>query len=170
MMVEVPESLKIVGLKGKVESSDEFLKSARDFFGDTQVMVQFFNADLILGKEHIESAYEHAKRAFDTGKNISQSLAMEILIYASGEPQIANAIKKVGVKDGGERVVLVADNKVDVKGLIGHLKMERDDEVVKFSEEKLKIFGIEESEISAVPEEKKKDLVLERVAMVDVRK
>jgi KEOPS complex subunit Cgi121 len=170
MMVEVPEVLKIIGLRGKVGSSDELLKTARVFFGDEEVMFQFFNADMILGKEHIESAYEHAKRAFATKRNISQSMAMEILIYVSGEPQIASAIKKVGVSDGNERVVLVTEEKADIQGLIGKIKMEIDDEVLRFSEEKLRTFGIGEKEISAVPLNRRKDLILERVAMVDVRK
>jgi KEOPS complex subunit Cgi121 len=170
MMVEVPEELKTIGLRGKVGSSDELLKAARDLLGDEDVLFQFFNADMILGEEHILSAYEHAKRAFATNRNISQSLAMEILIYVSGEPQIASAIKKVGVSDGCERIVMVVAGVVDVDGLLEKLNMKRDDEVLEFSEEKLRTFGIGEKEISAVPQNRRKDLILERVAMVDVRK
>ncbi len=162
--------LNIMGLRGKVESSQGFLEAAREFLGDKKALFQFFNADLILGREHIESAYEHARRTFDTKKNISQSMAMEILIYVSGEVQIANAIRKVGVSDGNERIALVAQEGLDIEGLIGELNLERDDDVLEFSEKKLRNFGISEKEIAAVPQGKRKDLVLERVAMVDVRK
>jgi KEOPS complex subunit Cgi121 len=169
-MVEVHEKLRIIGLRGKVESSEEFIKSARDLFGKGNLMFQFFDADLVLGKEHILSAYEHARRAFETEKNISQSMAMEILIYLSGEPQIVNAIKKAGIKDGCERIALVADEDLDVEGFLKSMRLERDDEVLKFTESKARAFGIGKEEISAVGKDRIKDLVLERVAMVDVRK
>jgi KEOPS complex subunit Cgi121 len=170
MMVEIPENLKIVGLRGKVDSSDEFLKKAKKSFGEKKALVQFFNADMILGKEHIESAIEHARRAFRTNKNVSQSMAMEILIYVSGEPQIASAIKKVGITDNCKRIAMVVDDKIEIEVLLKDLNMELDDEVLKFTEEKALAFGIKEEEIFAVEKGKRRDLVLERVAMVDVRK
>lgn len=168
-MVKVLDNLRIIGLRGRVESSDEFLKTVRNSLGD-DVLYQFFDADVVLGKEHIVSAIDHARRAFDDKKNISQSLVMEILIYVSGEPQIANAIKKVGVKDGCERIALVVDEKMDVEGFIKDMNMERDDEVLRFTESKALAFGIGKEELSAVEKDRIKDLVLERVAMVDVRK
>jgi KEOPS complex subunit Cgi121 len=170
MMVEGPKNLNIIGLKGKAESSEKFIKSARDLLGNGDSMFQFFDADFILGEEHILVAYEHAMRAFETKKNISKSMAMEILVYVSGEPQIANALKKVGVKDGCERMVLVAHEDLDVKTLISHLNLKKADDVLKCTKAKLENFGIGGLEISAVDKDKIKDLILERVAMVDVRK
>ena len=167
-MVEVSEKLNIIGFRGRVDFAEKFIKSARGHFGDE--LFQFFDADLIVGKEHILSAVEHAKRAFESKRNISLSLAMEILIYVSGEPQIANALKKVGIKDNCERIALVADDKLDVESFLKRMNMQRDDEVLKCSEAKVQAFGIGEDEISAVGKDRIGDLVLERVAMVDVRK
>lgn len=169
-MVEVPKKLNIIGLRGKVESSEEFIKSARELLGNGNSMFQFFDADFVLGKEHILWAYEHARRAFETNKNISKSMAMEILVYVSGEPQIANALKKVGIKDGCERIALVANENLDVEDLISHLNLKKADDVLKCTKDKLEKFGINEQEISAVDKDKIKDLILERVAMVDVKK
>lgn len=167
-MKEILGTLNIIGLRGKVVSSEEFIRSAGEWFGST--LFQFFDADMILGKEHILSAVEHAKRAFESGKNISQSMAMEILVYVSGEPQIANALKKVGIKDGCERIALVTDENLDVEDFLKSMKLERDDEVLNFTELKARNFGIGEEEMSAVGRDRIGDLVLERVAMIDVRK
>jgi len=59
---------------------------------------------------------------------------------------------------------------VDIEGLLTHLNLKREDDVLECKKFKLKEFGITDEEISAMDEKKLKDLVLERVAMVDVRK
>ncbi len=174
MMSSIPQNIQIIGCRGKIESAEKFIEDARDhvlkFYSDGEFLLQFLDADKILGKEHVHSAIEHAQRAFERKKNISSTLAMEILIYAAGEPQISNALAKIGLKDGCERIAMVVDGKLDIEGLLAHLNLKRDDEVLEFKEFKLKEFGISENEISTVGKEKLKDLVLERVAMVDVSK
>lgn len=174
MMSTMPQNLQIIGCRGKIESADKFIEDARDhiskFFSEKEVLLQFLDADKILGKEHIHSAIEHAQRAFKRKNNISSTMAMEILIYAAGEPQISNALEKIGLKDGSERIAMVVDGKLDIEGLLAHLNLKRDDEILEYKDFKLREFGISENEISTVGKEKLKDLVLERVAMVDVRK
>jgi KEOPS complex subunit Cgi121 len=169
-MMPSQSEIKIIGCRGEVQSSELFLKKAHDFVKDPGVLLQFLNADYVLGEEHVLSAYEHAKRAFDSKKNISKSLAMEILVYVSGEPQIANALEMVGIKDGCESIVLVVDGKLDAEELVTHLNLKMDNDVLKCDKKKLENFGIGKPEISAVDKDKIKDLILERVAMVDVRK
>lgn len=174
MMSDIPGNVEIIGCRGKVDSVDEFIQHARDFLSDyesqDEMLLQFLDADFVLGKEHILSAIEYAHRAFERKDNISSSMAMEILIYAAGEPQINNAIKKIGLKDGCERIAIIMDEKLDEEAFLSHLNLERDDEVLAFQEFKLMKFGIEERELTTVKKEKLKDLVLERIAMVDVRK
>lgn len=169
-MMSSQSEIKIIGCKGEIHSVELFIKKAQEFVKDLKLLIQFLNADYVLGEEHILSAYEHAKRAFDAKENISKSMAMEILVYVSGEPQIANALDKVGIKDGCERIVLVLDGALDVEGLISHLNLQMDNDVLKCTKAKLDNFGIKKQEISAVDKDKITDLILERVAMVDVRK
>jgi len=173
-MSTMPKDLQIIGCRGKIESAEKFIKDARDyvskFHSGGEVLLQFLNADKILGQEHIYSAIEHAHRAFERKKNISSTMAMEILIYAAGESQISNALAKIGLKDGCERIAVVADGKLDINGLLAHLNLKKDDEVLDYKDFKLREFGISENEISTVGKKKLKDLVLERVAMVDVSK
>jgi KEOPS complex subunit Cgi121 len=167
-MSEVPGNITVIGLRGNVGHVDDFINNAQEFTQDRTL--QFFDAELILGKEHIISGWIHAQRAFERGDNISSSLKMELLIYVSGEVQIASALKKVGIKNGCEKLVLVVEGDLDIEGLISHLNLQRDDQVLNWSESKLRAYGIGEDEISAVDTNKIKDLILERVAMVDVKK
>ncbi len=174
MMSTISQDLKIIGCKGNIESVEKFLQDAQDyiskFYSGKEVLLQFLDADKVLGKEHILSAIEHALRAFERKENISSTKAMEILIYVAGEPQINSALAKVGVRDGCKRVALIAHKKMNIEGLLTHLNLKRDDDVLEFKKFKLKESGISDEEISSLDEEKIKDLVLERVAMVDVRK
>ena len=161
---------KIFGATGKVDSQKEFISRAREFIFDSDSLLQFIDADKVLGKEHMLSAVEHAYRSFERKENISSSKAMEILIYAAGEPQISMALEKIGLKDGCENIALVIDGDLDINDLLAHLELERDDEVLEYKEFKLKEFGIGKGEITAVEKDKIKELVLERVSMVDVKK
>lgn len=170
MMPKMQKNISILGGRGRVDSADKFIKRARDFIKFDDVLLQFLDADCVLGKEHIYSAIEHAERAFERGDNICTTKAMEILIYAAGEPQINNALERIGLKDGCERIAVIAQDDLDIEGLLDHLDLKRDDEVLEFKEQKLRAFGINEKEISAVEKTKIMDLILERVAMVDVRK
>ena len=174
MMSQMPQNIQIIGAKGKIESVEDFLLKAHTFISDHdskgETLLQFMKADKVLGKEHIISAIEHADRAFTRGKNISTTRSMEILVYAAGEPQIKNALAKVGLKDGCERIAIIIAEGLEVESLLNHLALERDDSVLECDESKLRGFGISEVEISAVENTKLRDLVLERVAMVDVKK
>lgn len=170
MMSKIPKSLKIIGCRGKVESVDGFIKKARDFISNKNILLQFLDAEKVLGREHILSAVEHANRSFERKENISSSKAMEILIYTAGELQISIALEKIGLKDGCENIALVVEGDLDINDILAHLELKRDDEVLEYKEFKLKEFGIGEGEIAAVEKDKIKELVLERVSMVDVKK
>jgi tRNA threonylcarbamoyladenosine modification (KEOPS) complex Cgi121 subunit len=47
-------------------------------------------------------------RAFGTSKNISKTIGTEILLYASAQRQIVDAVKRIGVKPGSSNVAAVA--------------------------------------------------------------
>ena len=91
---------KIIGAKGHISNIDDFLKKINNFCNKNSIIIQVFNAEIIFGRNHILSAYKHAKRAFEQKTNTTNSLAMEILLYASGERQLKLAIPKIGVKKG----------------------------------------------------------------------
>ena len=168
--------IKVVGAKGTVEDVDVFLKQVMDFSRNRSFVVQVFDADVIFGKKHLVSAVEHAVRAFDRKTNTTNSLSMEILLYASGERQLKLAIPKVGIKNGRRNIafVFVKDIKeVDdslIEKLLRDLSLTRDDTVLDGDVDTLRKFGLDERQIKTVTKAKYGDLILEKVAMVDIIK
>jgi len=172
--------IKIVGAQGNIRNVDDFLKKVFSFAQEHRVIIQLFDADVIYGKNHLISAAEHAVRAFERKANTTNSLVMEILLYASGERQLKLAISKMGIKAGKVNVAFVLiDDIKDTKGkisdqltdeLIELLSLKRDDEVLDGNEGTLRKFGISKNEIKTVTKAKYGDLILEKVAMVDIIK
>ncbi len=166
---------------GSIKNVDSFMQQLLLFSKEEQCVVQVFDAKLIYGEDHLISATMHAKRAFQQGTNATNSLALEILLYAAGERQIQKAIKKMGVKKGRQQIVFLLTDSVDLKSkkipekqlihrLLTLFQLPQDEQAPKGNRETLKRFGITDKELSTVPKEKYGDLILERVAMVDVIK
>ncbi len=168
--------IKIIGAQGKVDDVDKLLRKIKQFADENNLIIQIFNADLIYGKNHLVSAVEHAERAFKTNTNATNSLEMEIMLYASGERQIKLAIPKMGVKMGNSKVAFVIFKdkgqiqNSTIDNLIKLIAFRQDDSVLEGNKNTIINFGITEEEIDTVSELKYGDLILEKVAMVDVIK
>jgi KEOPS complex subunit Cgi121 len=159
----------LAGLRGDISDVAEALASARDACrGDASV--QLLRASMVFGRVHLESAADHAIRSFQQGRNISNSLAVETLLYSSGTRQIDKAIEKMGIREGESEIALVAFGEFALDGFLIKTRLEQDDRVLDGDASMLAEFGISEKAVSSVPESKVFDLVLERVAMVDIRK
>ncbi|MCK4459506.1 MAG: hypothetical protein KAU52_07275 [Methanosarcinales archaeon] len=161
----------------EIQDTSVFLSTIGSIASRYDITVQAIDADLIANREHVIAAAEKAIRAMERSENISGDMGMEILLHASGNRQIKKALS-MGVRNGRNNVILVAvgenipdavadelENLVDSSDavdvtLYGPGKR---DSIVSF-------FGITESEIVAVGEVKIPELVLERVALVDVLK
>ena len=156
----------IVGARGRYGSPAHLLSRLQSV-KDGQVLA--LDADLVCGREHLEAAAEHALRSFQRGTNSANSITMETMLFASGERQISRAQEKMSLKEGGEKVALVLfDARPDEVLLVSGLEM--DQEVLDCDEAKLRRFGITAKELQAVPQERARDLVLERVAFVEILK
>jgi KEOPS complex subunit Cgi121 len=173
--------IKLVGAKGNIQDIDLFLKEIQKISEEYSIVIQAMDADWIYVKNHLISAINHAKRAFEQKKNSTNSFAMEILLYASGDRQIQKAIKKIGVKKGSVRVAFIFTNKEKyeieqkiseevIEKVLTIFDLERDDKVLEGDSNTLKKFGITKKELNTLPESKYGDIILEKVAMVDVIK
>ncbi|OGS40062.1 MAG: hypothetical protein A3K77_07640 [Euryarchaeota archaeon RBG_13_31_8] len=165
---------KIIGAKGKISNINKFLEKINSFCEKKNIVIQVFNADMIFGNNHLVSAYEHAIRAFEQETNTSNTLAMEILLYASGERQLKLAIPKIGIKKGQVDVafIFIGDKITDklIDELLQELSLKRDDEVLEGDIITLKKFGLKESELKTVSKDKYGSLILEKIALVDIIK
>lgn len=157
---------EIVGARGAIADPSSLLAKLQSV---KRGQVLALDADLVCGREHLETAVEHAGRSFQRGTNSANNMMMETMLFASGERQISKAREKMGLKDGTERIALVlfGTRKDEVFSVSG---LEEDGSVLECTEAKLSRFGIDPKELRAVPAEKRKDLVLERVAFVEILK
>jgi len=171
----------VVGARGTISNIDEFLRKLLEFATKEQIVVQALNADAVYGKEHLLSAVEHALRSFAQGTNATNSLSLEILLYAAGERQITKAIKKMGIRTGRQKLAFILIDTTQqkrtrktydrsIRRLLSMFHLTPDDTVLKGNNATLKLFGITDQELRTVLKGKYGDLILERVAMVDILK
>ena len=166
--------IKILGAKTIIENVDTFLEQISNFSDKNNLVIQAFNADVIYGKSHLISAVHHAQRAFERKINTTNSIEKEILLYASGERRLKLAIPKIGVVEGNVNVVFVfigdiISNK-HIYEFITIFCLIKDEKVIEGDENTLKRFGLNELEIKTVNKNNYSNLILEKVAMVDIIK
>ncbi|MBN2066444.1 MAG: hypothetical protein JW771_06515 [Candidatus Thermoplasmatota archaeon] len=172
--------IEIIGAQGNISSVENVLEKFQEFCAHHNLAGQMFNAEMIYGKNHLFSSVLHAQRAMISQTNTTNSLAMEILLYASGERQLKHAIPKMGIQTGQTSIVMVLTD-VDsskerhldatfVDNLLQQLDLARNDAVIDGTEETLHHFGITKKERQTVVKDKYEDLILEKVAMVDIIK
>ncbi len=148
--------------------------------------VQFLDASLVAGWEHLLFAALGALNAFKSKVNISGSLGMETLLYSSAQRQIKDAVKLIGIKPSSRHVavlVLASDQKQasDVLKVVSQLLGgEQDDSVLELTDDKIarlrKLFHISAVELVAKAKHKGfekqtfADLVIEHMALLITRR
>jgi tRNA threonylcarbamoyladenosine modification (KEOPS) complex Cgi121 subunit len=146
-------------------SQDKILDSA----AHKGVEVLVLRSDLVFGLDHLRSALFHAKKAMKEHRNASESLAMETLLYASGERQLSSAIKKMAVDSSSSEMVIVqlTEGGMEEARAWQPLPSTRSDMLTR---DALLKFGMTGSELTTVDDRRVMDLVLEKVASVDILK
>lgn len=148
------------------------------------VELQFFNANLIGTWQHLFFAALNALTAFKNKKNISKSIAMETMLYASTTHQIQKALK-LGIKRDLSTIaiLIISSQKDPIKSALQvvsqYINGDPDDAVLNLSKDKeqliQKFFRISDLEIETVM--KNKDfgatltkLIIERMALLLMRR
>ncbi len=166
----------------RISDLNSFLDKIKDIASDCQVQV--FDADRIAGLEHLYFSVLNALNSFESGNRISESPAMEIMLYASGQHQIRKAIDMLGVKPESSRLIVVVLAKSRegsmqaASEILESIRGEQDDEVIELTDEKFEslksIFGVSNEEIEAAfrGSEKKAltSILIERSALLAARK
>ena len=155
-----------------VDDERQFLAGIRRVSMDHASVVVLLNADNMAGIAHVKSAIMHAFRAWKEKTCISNSLEMEILLYAAGSRQCTVATR-FGIRQGWNRVYLCicpADNTVwDL--LCPHVtELHEDWELIDPEKARrlMKLFSITPEELAVAGAGGIRDLVLERVALLEV--
>jgi tRNA threonylcarbamoyladenosine modification (KEOPS) complex Cgi121 subunit len=181
---ETGKYVEITGFRNvKIKDAEEFVEAARKETVQN-VWVQFFDAELVATWQHLYFAVLNGMLAFENGRNISKSVAMEVLLYASAQRQIRKSLQIIGVKRDSANVamILVGDNAESVKTVLSavskRIGTEPCEAPLEVSEEKLlgirEAFGITGREIETIME--KRDvkqalvkLVIERMALLSTQ-
>jgi tRNA threonylcarbamoyladenosine modification (KEOPS) complex Cgi121 subunit len=110
-----------------------------DTFQNTHedVMIQFFNKNLILNSNHIFYAFYHTFKAFRSDTNISNKRNIEFLLYLAINRQIKRAIENFGITD-----LIVS------QGVLDFCIFSRNKNLKTINEDILKIFNAKEKEMN----------------------
>jgi len=165
--------IAIAGFKNvKIEDKDNLINTLQRSVQNG--CVQFFNANLIAGWEHLFFAALNALKSFESKLNISNNLAIEMLLFASAQRQIRKAVELLGIKPESSQIatLIIAETQQRASEALERvsefLNCERDDSVVELTNEKFesikKLFGISHLEFKSKLTRKG----LERPALIDL--
>jgi len=184
MLFDLKEYGKFAEITGynkiKFSQIEEFLKANRKE-KLKNIDLQFFDAQLIASQEHLYFAVLNALLAFKNKTNISKSMAMETILYASAQRQIQKAIQRSGIKpeSASMAVVIIGENPTQIETLLDAITKcvgeEPDGKVLEMSKAKekriIETFEISKREINTVLKDENHfeavvNLVIERVALL----
>lgn len=143
-------NIQIAGFKSKVTDYKHLINELPK--SDNGCTIQLMNAEGIAGRKHVTHATIHAIKSFSRHENIANSLGLEICVRTSGQRQISQALKMLGITSGNIEVCVVAvDCDDNIMETLANLLGERDDVVLEADEDKLKkLYNITEIEANTV--------------------
>ncbi|MGA2681661.1 MAG: KEOPS complex subunit Cgi121 [Candidatus Bathyarchaeia archaeon] len=172
---------EVTGFKGvRFSDAEGFLKESRKRTR-LKVEMQFFDANVIASYRHLYFAVLNALQAFQNKTNLSRSLAVETMLYASAQRQIQKAIQRCGIKPqtANMATTIIGEKPGEIRAMVGEIKAcvgaEPDETVLEMTEVKLErikvVFQIKAEEIKSVMKDECQtdavvNLVVERVALL----
>jgi len=173
-METYPGGFEIRQAKMNVDDCTEFLHTIQSIARQHSTHIVCFNADNLAGRGHAEAAIRYAQRSFFSGKLISNSFEMEALLFAAGSRQ-CNIAALFGIHTHENTVFICScpANERIWNDLSYHMSFVNEmwDEITPEKEERLKKnFGITREELALVGSVRIIDLVLERIALLEVNR
>ena len=170
--------MRLVEGSAAVEDVDSFVADLNGIGDEYGVTVQAFDARYVVSRAHLERAVELAERAFERGENVARDRGVEIMLYAAGRRQIDRALT-LGVSRGRNPVVVLIDapdggpaadeDEANAAAAIEEL-LAPESTLGGYDETRVReFFDVGDPELEAVDGDLA-DVVLERVALLDVEK
>jgi KEOPS complex subunit Cgi121 len=160
----------IAGAKGSKIDPEAVVRTAAEWASSRGAEVCLLDARSVFGRDHLQSAAFHAIRAREARTMSSRSVAMETLLYAAGARQVQDAIRSVGLRQDTTAIGVVLFGPAKVDEFIHDMGWSRDDGVLDAEGKSLEHLGISDREAETVSNRQGADLVLEKVALLDVEK
>ena len=160
----------IAGARAAKVDPEAVVRTATEWGSSRGAEVCLLDARSVFGRDHLESAALHAIRAREARTMSSRSVAMETLLYAAGARQVQNAIRSVGLRSDTTAIGVVLFGSARVDDFIRDMGWTRDDGGLDAEGKPLEHVGISNQTAATVSETRRADLVLEKVALLDVQK
>ncbi|WP_435123676.1 KEOPS complex subunit Cgi121 [Halobaculum sp. D14] len=165
--------MRLVDGRAVIDDLDAFLGDLDAVADDAGCTVQAFDARYVVGRDHLARAVELADRAFTRGENVARDRGIEITLYAAGRRQINEALD-LGVAEGELPVVVLCDGGDEAEAAaedrVRDLLDDSVDALGDYDEALVReFFDVTATELAATDGDLG-DVVLERVALLDVRK
>jgi len=165
-------SYEIRAAIGTIEDRTAFLQNIRAIAEEYDIHIICFNADMLAGMQHAHTAICHAVRSFNEGTMVSNTLEMEALLYAAGSRQCSLAAP-FGIHPGENHLYVCCYPACDgVWDTLSPAIRIVEDSWSSIDSQKqaylVSLFGITPDELAATREDSFIDLVLERIAMLEV--
>jgi KEOPS complex subunit Cgi121 len=165
--------VRIVDGRAAVPDVDAFLADLDEVAATHGATVQAFDARYVVSRAHLARAVTLADRAIDRGEAVARDRGVEILLYAAGRRQIDRALT-MGVAEGPDSPVVVliqgGDEDAAAEAVESLTSLTPAETLGAFEADRVRsFFGIDDRELAAA-DGTLADLVLERVALLDVEK
>ena len=156
--------LKIIGLKGKIDSVSDTLNQINSIKKDSEI-IQLLNADAVAGRRHIQHGVNQAFLAFERDENLANDLSVEICLRCSAQRQISKAVNLLGLKEGSMNLCAVLIDCDDYTSQLSSL-FTLDDDVLTPDVGKLKeIYDINDDELEIIDVE---NILIDRISKLVV--
>ncbi len=157
-------NIQVAGYKSNINNFKQLMYDISKF--NPECTIQLMNAEGIAGKKHVIHATIHAIKSFSRKENISNDLGLEICVRTSGQRQISQALKMLGIKNGDLKVCAVAvDCEENIMEKLQEVLGEREDKVLEADNDKLKeLYGISSIEIETTGSISK--ILMERTSLL----
>ena len=160
----------IAGAKASDVEPEAVVRTVAEWAASRGAEVCLLDARSVFGRDHLQSAALHAIRAREARTMSSRSVAMETLLYAAGARQVQDAIRSLGLRQDTTAIGVVLFGPAKVDDLVHDMGWSRDDGVLDAEGKSLDQLGVSDRQAKTVSDRQRADLVLEKVALLDVEK
>lgn len=164
----------IAGYRGRVASVAALVDAVEAARAGREADVQVVRADRVWDAAHVARAAALAARAVAEGRARAQTVSLEFVRYASGEPQIGKALLRLGITPGEDLPLVcvgfgreAADAVAALAAALGWTPFPECLQGDK-GREALLALGVDPALADAFPPARWGELVLERVALTDL--
>lgn len=157
-------NVQILGFKGTIDSLEETLNLINSIRKDDEI-IQLFNADAIVSKNHIIHGVNQAFLAFGRGENLANDISVEVVLRCSAQRQISKAFKILGLKEGEMNLCAVLINCGDYTDELSSIFTPDDSVLIPDEENLKKIYKISDVELMNMSIE---EIIIDRITKLTV--